>query len=340
MALYTAVLSRNNGLIKEWSYRHPKWTAWIICETSHIGAAQIQSPIHSYLLSRTMDALPAELVAPIVDLVHPKSLDNLKEIFHVDSQWSRSVDHAQASRFDLSVFVKYLIGSDRMQLYLEKKFLNAPEWTVWAPQDDDNSKIETLSLIVSQIEPGMENLQIPRALCYSWVTKALRLMNASRRLVITVEQLDEYPGDLLDLLPRKRDSLRVSVNTGKCHILPPFDIPIRLHLPPFVGRYRTEHLKRLRGRKCLRWLVDYWKTYIAQYRDWDIFIPMSDGDIWERELKDFTHKAHRRYYYDVKTRRGKNYVLDVWYRNDENVVHVKTRKNTQEESSGEYCAIL
>uniref|UniRef100_A0A1I8AJS7 F-box domain-containing protein n=1 Tax=Steinernema glaseri TaxID=37863 RepID=A0A1I8AJS7_9BILA len=288
-----------------------------------------------------MDTLPVELVAPIVEIVDSKSLANLKKFLQTDSPWSRSVDQAHTSRFDLSIIVRYLIGSDRMQLHLDKRFLNTDKWITWTPQDDDNFKIGTLFLTVNS---GMARfypyLQITRAACYSRVSEVLRLMNFSRKLDISIEQLDEYPGGLLDLLPRKRDSLQVSVNTVKCNILRPFDIPIRLHLRPFIGRHRTEHIKGLRGRKCLRWLVDYWKTYAPEHWDWDILIPMVDGDIWERELQDFAHKSHRKYYYDVKTRRGKNYVLDVWYRKDEDVVQVRTRKNAQNESKGEYCAIL
>uniref|UniRef100_A0A1I7ZTQ8 Uncharacterized protein n=1 Tax=Steinernema glaseri TaxID=37863 RepID=A0A1I7ZTQ8_9BILA len=88
----------------------------------------------SYLLLLTaMDALPSELIGPIVESVNPKSLANLKEILHPDTPWSLSVDHAQASRFDVLIIVKYLIGSDRIQLHLAKKFLHAPEWTYWRP---------------------------------------------------------------------------------------------------------------------------------------------------------------------------------------------------------------
>uniref|UniRef100_A0A1I7ZL57 F-box domain-containing protein n=1 Tax=Steinernema glaseri TaxID=37863 RepID=A0A1I7ZL57_9BILA len=278
-----------------------------------------------------MDALPVELVGPIVELVNPKSLENLQEILPADSPWTLWVDHARASRFNLTVIVKYVRGSDQMQLQLKRKYLGVALWADWIPEDDDRSKIETLFFSVRRTEPGMEHLQMPRAVCYSWVREALRLTNSSRTLDITVEQLEDYPGDLLDLLHRKRDSLQVSVNTAKCPILPPFDIPIRLHLPPFVGRYRTEHLKGLRGRDCLRWLVDYWKTNNPEHWDWDILIPMAINDIWHGELKDFAYESHRRCYYDTKRWKGRDWYLDVWFLQRKNAIKVQTRNKVYEQ---------
>uniref|UniRef100_A0A1I8ATE9 F-box domain-containing protein n=1 Tax=Steinernema glaseri TaxID=37863 RepID=A0A1I8ATE9_9BILA len=284
-----------------------------------------------------MDALPVELVGPIVKLINPESLANLKKILHPDTPWSLSVDHTQASRFSLSVYVKYIRGSDRMQLYISKRFFNTPNWIAWTPQDDDCSKIETFFVTVKHTEPGMQyfnpQLQMRRAVCYSRVKEALNLMNSSRKLNITVkEQLDQYPGGLLDLLPRKRDSLQVILDTVKSPILPPFDIPIRLHLWPFVGRFRADKLKRLRGRDCLRWLLDYWNTYYPEQWDWDILIPMVDADIWEKELQDFTYKSHRNYYYDMKRWNGKQWYLDIWFLPREQAVKVKTRNDGVKEA--------
>uniref|UniRef100_A0A1I7ZTT0 F-box domain-containing protein n=1 Tax=Steinernema glaseri TaxID=37863 RepID=A0A1I7ZTT0_9BILA len=62
-----------------------------------------------------MDALPAELVAPIVKLVNPESLTILKSILRPNTPWSLSVDHALEPRFDLYITVLYLRGFDCKQ---------------------------------------------------------------------------------------------------------------------------------------------------------------------------------------------------------------------------------
>uniref|UniRef100_A0A1I7Y2E7 Neur_chan_LBD domain-containing protein n=1 Tax=Steinernema glaseri TaxID=37863 RepID=A0A1I7Y2E7_9BILA len=107
---------------------------------------------------------------------------------------------------------------------------------------------------------------------------------------------------------------------------------MRLYLRPFQSFYRSDKLKTLRGRDCLRWLVDYWNTYYPEQWDWDILIPMVDADIWERELQDFTHKTHRKYYYDMTQWKGRKWYLDVWFLPQEQAVKVKTRNDGVKEA--------
>uniref|UniRef100_A0A1I7ZUQ8 WWE domain-containing protein n=1 Tax=Steinernema glaseri TaxID=37863 RepID=A0A1I7ZUQ8_9BILA len=59
---------------------------------------------------------------------------------------------------------------------------------------------------------------------------------------------------------------------------------------------------------------------------------MVDADIWERELQDFTHQSHRKYYYDMKRWKGRKWYLDVWFLPREQVVKVKTRNDVVEEA--------
>uniref|UniRef100_A0A1I8AQK7 Response regulatory domain-containing protein n=1 Tax=Steinernema glaseri TaxID=37863 RepID=A0A1I8AQK7_9BILA len=154
------------------------------------------------MLMTAMDALPAELVAPIVKLVNPVSLSNLKSILRPNTPWSLSVDHALEPRFDLYVTVLYLRGFDCMQLHVNKKMQDG-RIVSYAPQDDDAYNIDGLMFTVGQTQPGLSSfyshLVRSRADCLARVREALQLMNSARRLDITIEHLDEQPGDLLDL---------------------------------------------------------------------------------------------------------------------------------------------
>uniref|UniRef100_A0A1I7ZTQ3 F-box domain-containing protein n=1 Tax=Steinernema glaseri TaxID=37863 RepID=A0A1I7ZTQ3_9BILA len=255
-----------------------------------------------------MDALPAELIKPICALINPDSLSKLKGIPHANAQWSDSVDQALASRFNLSVNVKYSKTAGRNQLRLEKRFLNADSSTRWTPHESDPSYIEALVFHLKPCDPKPDssdaNLMTLAELC-SMVSEALRLLKSSRKVDITIERLEdrkvditierlaEYPGDLLDLLPRKGPFTKVTVDTSRCPVIPPFDVPIRIHLHPFVGSHRSQYLKRLRGRECLRWLVEYWTSHSRRPWDSEISIPMVDGEIWESEVEEFEYKSSR-----------------------------------------------
>uniref|UniRef100_A0A1I7ZTS3 Transmembrane protein n=1 Tax=Steinernema glaseri TaxID=37863 RepID=A0A1I7ZTS3_9BILA len=271
------------------------------------------SPAPSHLrLRTTMEALPAELVVPIVKLVNPESLLNLKSILHPNTPWSLSVDHALEPRFDLYVTVLYLRGFDCMQLHVNKKMQDG-RIVSYAPQDDDAYNIDGLMFTVGQTEPGLSSfyshLVRNRADCLARVRQALQLMNSSRRLEITIEHLDKQPGDLLDLLPRRDASLQVSLDTVRCSVLPPFDIPIRLHLRPFVGPGRSDYLSIAQGRYCLWWLITHWECNINEEWDSEIAIPMAEDEDWQSVLKEFQQKSPGTY--ERALDRGRIYVRYV-----------------------------
>uniref|UniRef100_A0A1I8AP33 F-box domain-containing protein n=1 Tax=Steinernema glaseri TaxID=37863 RepID=A0A1I8AP33_9BILA len=120
-----------------------------------------------------MDALPAELVAPIIELVNPKSLANLKRIFHPDSPWTLWVDHARTSRFFLYITFTYLKDAQQMELHINKNMLNG-RTIVFVPQDDDTSNIEGMTLIVKQTKSKMEN--VSSTVIFSRLEEVLRFM--------------------------------------------------------------------------------------------------------------------------------------------------------------------
>uniref|UniRef100_A0A1I7ZW95 F-box domain-containing protein n=1 Tax=Steinernema glaseri TaxID=37863 RepID=A0A1I7ZW95_9BILA len=211
-----------------------------------------------------MDALPAELVAPIIKLVNPKSLANLKRLFYPDNPWSLSVAHARASRFVLHVTFTYLKDARQMQIHINKKMLNR-RTIVFVPQDDDTSNIEGMTLTVKQTKSEREN--VPSTVIFSRLEEVLRFMPFCRKFDIKVHYLDEYPEDLLDMLPQKGPFTRVTVDTSKCRVIPPLEIPMRLHLRPFVGFNRYANFDTFYGQYCLQWLIDYWR--LNSHIEWD-----------------------------------------------------------------------
>uniref|UniRef100_A0A1I7ZTE0 FBA_2 domain-containing protein n=1 Tax=Steinernema glaseri TaxID=37863 RepID=A0A1I7ZTE0_9BILA len=244
-----------------------------------------------------MEGFSADVVRPICALVRPESLSHLKAF--IPARWSGYIDDVLASRFNLFVTVKYLKDSDRMQLSLIKEFLSGKRAN-WTLQDTDAFHIDALVLTVSQTEPGMEdfhpNQEMSLVECFSKLAEALPLMNFCRKVDITIEQLDEYPSGLLDLLPQKSPLTKVYLDTSRCPILPPLDLPIRMNLSPFFGRRQVETLMKLQGAECLRWLVQYWRTHSDVEWDSEISIPMLDCEIWKSEVTDFKHEPYGTYY--------------------------------------------
>uniref|UniRef100_A0A1I7ZLL0 F-box domain-containing protein n=1 Tax=Steinernema glaseri TaxID=37863 RepID=A0A1I7ZLL0_9BILA len=108
-----------------------------------------------------MDALPAELVAPIIKLVNPVSLLNLKSILDPNTPWSLSVDHAQASRFHLHVYIQYefTYKTHRKYYYDAKRWKGRISYLdVWFFENDQTVAVKTRNHVYVETN-GQEKLR-------------------------------------------------------------------------------------------------------------------------------------------------------------------------------------
>ncbi|KAK0428601.1 hypothetical protein QR680_010896 [Steinernema hermaphroditum] len=132
--------------------------------------------------------------------------------------------------------------------------------------------------------------------------KVFRLMTACRIVTIDIDELEDYPGDLLDLLPEGTLPGKLVLNTVKCNSIPPFDIPIRLRRAPFdtLNAETLRHASTLRDKDALDWLVDMWSR---QQRMWKEPISIR-----------FEYPAFPSHYY--YKRRNLSHYLEVKYEED------------------------
>ncbi|KAK0428596.1 hypothetical protein QR680_010894 [Steinernema hermaphroditum] len=260
-----------------------------------------------------MESLSPELVAAILDAVNFKSLKSLSLLC---SSWQDSVDRALPQRFDATVEIAFLKGSYLVDYSMKKDLLTCEANSIfysdrsirpWTYSDSDSGNIETMYLSVKtmdhQLDIGLQGgIRQSRPSFLRKMHKVFRLMTACRIVTIDIDELEDYPGDLLDLLPEGTLPGKLVLNTVKCNSIPPFDIPIRLRRAPFdtLNAETLRHASTLRDKDALDWLVDMWSR---QQRMWKEPISIR-----------FEYPAFPSHYY--YKRRNLSHYLEVKYEED------------------------
>ncbi|KAK0410231.1 hypothetical protein QR680_005016 [Steinernema hermaphroditum] len=277
-----------------------------------------------------MDALPPELVAPILHYTTKESLQNLGQL---DFSWSPSVEAVLSTRCDILLQVAYAANSKTLHYYIRKHYLDGSK-KPWCPSEGDRVDIEMFFFIVTSINSvkSLENfLEHPREFGYAEVAKTLKFITSSRSVFCCLFELDVHPEDLLDLLPKDGPIRNVYQSSVTSRVISPLELPIRLNLSPLpnVNQETVRQLRSLRGLRLIRALIAFHESHPSLSWDFVVSIPLEQSyhGLKTVDLREYRWRDSDRQF-EVSS--GGKYKLVVRYKDSPR--HVQMYVNPNEKS--------